>query len=229
VQDLPVLTVIDHSSTHHHDIAWPCFGDLRVQSVLRRAGFYHCALLRWVRLDHALITALIERWRPETSTFHFPTGEMTITLQDVAVIMGLRVDGNAIEAPPEKDDNYRATMVTLLGRAPEHMHKSGIQFTWLREQFENLPDDADEDDCLQSARAYMLHMIGSVLFPDSNKNTVHYKWLTYLSHTDYCGTYSWGSAVLAYMYNEMSKVALGEKSDLSCCCSLLQVVLLLLS
>ncbi|KAL6321966.1 hypothetical protein AAG906_035881 [Vitis piasezkii] len=33
---------------------------------------------------------LVERWRSETHTFHLPVGEMTITLQDVAVILGLR-------------------------------------------------------------------------------------------------------------------------------------------
>ena len=33
-----------------------------------------------IDLDHALITALVERWRPETHSFHLPHSEMTITL-----------------------------------------------------------------------------------------------------------------------------------------------------
>ena len=43
-------------------------------------------------LDHALITVLVERWWPKTHLFHLPHGEMTITLQDMEVIMGIPVD-----------------------------------------------------------------------------------------------------------------------------------------
>ena len=47
-------------------------------------------------IDWPLITCLVERQRPETHTFHVPVGEMTITLQDVAIILGFRIDGPVV-------------------------------------------------------------------------------------------------------------------------------------
>lgn len=42
-------------------------------------------------IDHALMTG-----RPEANTFHFPYGEATVTLEDVAYIYELLLDGKNI-------------------------------------------------------------------------------------------------------------------------------------
>ena len=47
-------------------------------------------------MDVGLITVLLERWHPETHTFHLPFNETTITLQDVSILTGLSVDGEAV-------------------------------------------------------------------------------------------------------------------------------------
>ena len=47
-------------------------------------------------LDRSLLTALVDRWRPETHTFHLPCGEMSPTLQDVAILLGLPISGDVI-------------------------------------------------------------------------------------------------------------------------------------
>ena len=49
-----------------------------------------------INFDSALIAALVERWRRETNTFHLPVGEMTITLEDVALLLGLAIDGEPV-------------------------------------------------------------------------------------------------------------------------------------
>jgi hypothetical protein len=42
-------------------------------------------------MNAAALTALVDRWRPETHTFHLRAGEMTSTLQDVSMILGLPI------------------------------------------------------------------------------------------------------------------------------------------
>jgi len=74
---------------------WKCLKDEpeRTRLYLDVMGFGTICRLGGIRIDHALITALLERWRPETHTFHLPVGEVLITLQDVEDLLGLRVDG----------------------------------------------------------------------------------------------------------------------------------------
>ncbi|XP_040963927.1 protein MAINTENANCE OF MERISTEMS-like [Gossypium hirsutum] len=57
--------------------------DARFMPYLELAGFGSVALIRSSDLRFDLLSALVERWRPETHTFHFPCGECTVTLEDV--------------------------------------------------------------------------------------------------------------------------------------------------
>ncbi|XP_070035421.1 serine/threonine-protein phosphatase 7 long form homolog [Nicotiana tomentosiformis] len=71
----------------------------RIVRRLQDTGFYKILEIGRLQLDWSLITTMIERWRPETHTFHLPIGEATITLQDVEVIYGLPVDGHPVALP----------------------------------------------------------------------------------------------------------------------------------
>ena len=52
-------------------------------------------------IDCALISAFVERWQPDTNTFHMPWGEMTIMLHDVQRILGIGIEGSLPAEPFE--------------------------------------------------------------------------------------------------------------------------------
>ena len=115
------------------------------------------------------------RWRPETHSFHLPCGEMTITLQDVAMLLGLPIRGNQVIGPVVSD-GWRARVEEFLGspllelEPGRHGRVSGVRLLWLRSTFGSCPDDADEATVTFHCRALVLHMFGSVLFPDNTSD-----------------------------------------------------------
>ncbi|KAD5317530.1 hypothetical protein E3N88_17476 [Mikania micrantha] len=60
------------------------------------AGFGGVIDSGYRNLDHGLLEALIERWRPETHTFHLPIGEVTVTLEDINVLWGFPIEGEVV-------------------------------------------------------------------------------------------------------------------------------------
>ncbi|KAG9457717.1 hypothetical protein H6P81_002225 [Aristolochia fimbriata] len=87
-EDLGCLECTEHFQTLRH---WPM--DERMLPYIEAAGFDGLYRVQWLRLDKLLIISLVERWRSETNTFHLANGEMTITFEDVVILLGLRVDG----------------------------------------------------------------------------------------------------------------------------------------
>ena len=67
-----------------------------VLDIVKRVGLEGLYRTSCREIDHNLIMTFVERWRPETHTFHLPHGETTITLQDVEVLLWIPIDGEAI-------------------------------------------------------------------------------------------------------------------------------------
>ncbi|CAN1128571.1 Protein MAIN-LIKE 2 [Linum perenne] len=130
-----------------------------------------------------LVTALIKRWRPETNTFHLVPGEATITLEDVEVLTGLPTTGpNAIQ-----------------GRT--------VRVAWVKRLFDWLSDGASGEVITYHTRAYTWVLVAGVLLADRNGDHIPVHLLQLIGNPRVASTYSWGSAVLAWLYKVMGRVA----------------------
>ncbi|KAL9688773.1 hypothetical protein QQ045_033197 [Rhodiola kirilowii] len=174
----------DVLTIRHRGIDWP----------ERRASGHGITCIIY-EVDWSFMTALVERWRSETHTFHLRKGEMTITLEDVGILTGLPIEGRAVTTQQE-----------LLGVIPHGKRLTTVRRTWLREHMQNMPADATDVEIQRYARAYILAMLGSSLFPDSSGSEISLHFLPLLADLDSISSYSWGGAVLANLYRNMWNV-----------------------
>ena len=98
---------------------------------------------------------------------------------------------------------------TLLGVVLEERDIFGqrLHLTWLIEHFPSLSLDANVESVRYYVRAFILQLIRGFLFVDKLKNMVHLMFLSLLKDFGVIGTYSWGSACLAWLYREMCRAS----------------------
>ena len=80
-----------------------------------------------------------------------------------------------------------------------------LRLTWMTQHFAVLPPAAQPLAITFFTRAYILRLIGGVLFPDHSQNLVSLVYLEFLRDLQQCGTYSWGSATLAFLYRMLCR------------------------
>ena len=202
--------------------------DVRLIPFLQAAGVYGLARVSTLQLDWTLIAALVERWRPETHSFHLPMGECTITLQDVAVLLGLPIDGEPVLCPvsPPPGHTWRTTIGQIFGQiSPENVFNKGrIRLTW----FERLSpavlrDDAGDDEVMLHARCYFIQLLGGSMFTDHSGGPIHSFWVHFVRDLAEFGGYAWGPAVLARLYRELCGGCTGGRLEVAGCLHLLQL------
>ena len=192
--------------------------------LLRQCGFYWIIKMDYLKINASLITALIERWRPETHTFHMRCGECTITLQDVSVLLGMRVDGAPLIGQTNLD--WAELCEELLGVRPQEGELQGsvVRLSWLAHHFSHINNhDGNVEQLQRFTRAWILRFIGGVLFVDKSSSKVSLRYLQFLRDFDQCSTYAWGPAVLAYLYREMCSATDYKIKSIGGMCILIQM------
>lgn len=186
-----------------------------VCSRVKKSGLVNLAKFSYRYTDRVLVSAFIERWHPETNTFHFPFGEMTITLDDVRHILDIPVEGIPVHG--ELGASSMAFDVALnllcngLGvtelQAKVEMEKAfAVKLSWIKDVCsgdnrateESTPERKD-----QVARGYLLYLLGCTVFPDKTGNKISVYYLQSLMDLGSVGNIAWGMGVLAHLYRQM--------------------------
>ncbi|KAL0356132.1 UNVERIFIED_CONTAM: Serine/threonine-protein phosphatase 7 long form [Sesamum radiatum] len=201
---------------------------VRVLDVLHQIGFYGVYRCGRLVYDCHLITALVERWRPETHTFHFRVGEATITLEDVQIIWALSIDGLPVTGLDieRSTEEWQIYCREYLGFSPDEeafkdsrLHTHAIM-NFIRTV--EITHDTPRPTVVQYTRIAML-LLGGLMCPDSSGNMVPLLYLSKLEEINAARNYSWGSPVLAFLYRELCHASLKGKAAIGGALQLLQI------
>jgi hypothetical protein len=88
-------------------------------------------------MDTTALTTLVDRWRSKTHTFHPSSDEITVMLQDVAMILGLPINGTPVCGMVSpvgwRDSVGHAIGIRPPDVAPDHKDRKtmGVHSEWL--------------------------------------------------------------------------------------------------
>jgi hypothetical protein len=143
-QCLKLLRICTHS---------PLTWDERYEPFIHRARILPLARLanRGLPLmDATVLMALVDRWRLETHTFHLLYGEITMTLQDVAMILGLPIDSPPI-CGVVSPTGWRDTVGQAISLRPPDVPADqkdrktmDMHSRWLTVHFNTCPEGAED-------------------------------------------------------------------------------------
>ncbi|KAE8768330.1 hypothetical protein D1007_60207 [Hordeum vulgare] len=134
---------------------------------------------------------------------------MSITLEDIAMISGLPIEGRALTGKV-RAAGWRQRVAALVGVEPEPWtdetrkdpRPSGVLFSWIQRHFHRCPRDASPLVVERLARAYLWNLLTQVVFPDGTGDIASWMFLDPLRDWDV--KWSWGSAALAFLYRQVN-------------------------
>jgi len=71
----------------------------QILSAMELSGLVALVGTSYDTIDKGLLCAFVERWHPETNSFHLVVGELTITLDDVSNLLHLPIMGQFYTYP----------------------------------------------------------------------------------------------------------------------------------
>lgn len=179
----------------------------------------HLPGLMFARHDHALITAFVERWQPETNSFHLPDGEYTITLEDVHHILRIPCEGDPVRfILPEG-----AATVQRLGALRQALLPAADGgTTYNLEELWGIITDPAVDRQIREA-AYLGYVAGSTLFIDKTATKVLRSLVEMFADGEKGRGKAWGAAALTFLYRQLGIASRVGTASICGCLTLLEV------
>ena len=169
--------------------------------------------------DTGLILGFVERWHPETNSFHLPIGEMTISLDDMWSLLHLPITGEFCSTKNLEYEDSIQIMMTLLGidRAMasdelNHCRGAQVRLRWLRDLYTSC---CDNELWEFDARAYLLHLVGCTIFANKSVIFVRTYYLELIRDLPTCRKYAWGVAALVYFYEPLRHASFANTKQLA--------------
>ncbi|XP_028126458.1 protein MAIN-LIKE 1-like isoform X3 [Camellia sinensis] len=121
---------------------WSRTDNRRFRDIVQLSGLSSLVHCTYRFVNRIVISAFVERWQPETNTFHLTVGEMTMTLDDVGTILGTPITGRSVSAATLTNQQAHALVVDALGvddaEATEELSPArgqSVKLEWLRTKF----------------------------------------------------------------------------------------------
>ncbi|MQM20286.1 hypothetical protein Taro_053305 [Colocasia esculenta] len=197
---------------------------------VREMGFGSILEIEPFFVDPPLIQVIRDRWDRVSRTFLFLWGHMVPSLEDVARITGLRVDGEAVTGVTYVD--YTDLTQQLLGLEPfgqddheqrmvgrvallESLGLAGVQqkadellpaFVERAAGLARVTYGQDAEDTVRAdrdLRRFLVFFFGKMLFTTKGDG-IHCRFLELLDDLTRVGRYAWGAALLAHTFADLS-------------------------
>jgi hypothetical protein len=89
---------------------------------------------------------------------------------------------------PCKSEGWRTQVEAFLGREGDtRARTSRALISWLRTEFGQCPQFADDETVRYYCRAWIMHLFACVLFPDATGDTTLWMWIHCLTDWDQAG------------------------------------------
>ena len=187
------------------------------------AGLDHIPSTIYEYVDQQLIFAFIERWQPETNSFHLPFGEMTITLHDVYILMGLSIAGKSMGIPLAQRIGGKKDPLAKKASAAKKFFQVECDTTTVSRLLLKARCKSGDLGPEVSASGYLLYLLGSSLFPDKSQDKIPLANIDYVRKLDTVGEWAWRAGLLASVYRDLGKSTRAECKQISSCYTLILV------